>query len=83
MALDALTYALSRKYTDSVSDSLGSLKGAPCTIKSTEETDEGTIITFEWTGTSGTTETTQITIKNGKDGSQTDLNNIEIIQGTL
>lgn len=61
-------YALSKKHTNDTVDGLGYLKGAPCTIKSTTETDEGTIIAFEWTGTSGATESSQIIIKNGKDG---------------
>ena len=63
-------YALSKKYTEQSLDGVGALKGAPCTIKSTAETDEGTIIVFEWIGTSGTTETKSIIIKNGEDGKQ-------------
>lgn len=57
-----------KTYTDETADSLGGLKGAPCTIKSTTETDEGTVIVFEWTGTSGTTQTSSILVKNGEDG---------------
>ena len=34
-------YALSKKYVASTADSLGSLKGAPCTIKSIIEVDGG------------------------------------------
>lgn len=62
------SYILSKKYVESTVDSLGSLKGAPCTIKSQTETDDSYIITFEWTGTSGVTETSQLTIKKPKDG---------------
>ena len=61
-------YVLSKKYVADTADSLGSLKGAPCTIKSQTETDDSYIITFEWTGTSGTKETSQLTIKKPKDG---------------
>lgn len=63
-----IAYALSKQYVASTADSLGSLKGAPCTIKSQIETDDSYIITFEWTGTSGTKETSQLTIKKPKDG---------------
>lgn len=55
-----------RTYTDDTANSLGSLKGAPCTVKSTTETDEGTVIVFEWTGTNGATQTSSIFVKNGK-----------------
>lgn len=61
-------YALSKGYTNQSLDGLGALKGAPCTIKSTTETDEGTIIVFEWTGNSGATQETTILVKNGVDG---------------
>ena len=59
------SYILSKKYTEQSLNGVGSLKGAPCTIKSTTETSEGTEVVFEWTGTDGTTETKTITIKNG------------------
>ena len=62
------SYILSKKYVESTADSLGSLKGAPCTIKSQTETDDSYIVTFEWTGTSGAKETSQLTIKKPKDG---------------
>ena len=61
-------YVLSKKYTKQSLDGVGALKGAPCTIKSTTETDEGTIVVFEWTGTSGISQETTILVKNGKDG---------------
>lgn len=61
-------YALSKKHTNDTVDGLGYLKGAPCTIKSTTETDDGVIIVFEWTGTSGATQTSSILVKNGEDG---------------
>lgn len=63
-----IAYALSKQYVADTADSLGSLKGAPCTIKSQTETDDSYIVTFEWTGTSGVTETSQLTIKKPKDG---------------
>ena len=68
MAFDSVSYVLSKGYTEDTCDGLGYLKGSPCTIKSTTETDEGIIIVFEWTGTSGATEETTILIKNGLSG---------------
>ena len=47
-------YALSKKYVEDTSISLGAVKGAPCTIKNITEVDGGQKVTFEWTGTSGT-----------------------------
>lgn len=57
-----------KKYTAESLDGLGALKGSPCTIKSTTETPDGTEVTFEWTGTSGTKETKAILVKNGEQG---------------
>ena len=61
-------YVLSKKYTAQSLDGVGALKGAPCTIKSTTETDEGTIVVFGWTDNNGTSQETTILIKNGKTG---------------
>lgn len=60
-----IAYALSKQYVADTADSLGSLKGAPCTIKSITEVDGGQKVTFEWTGTSGTKQTSEMTVKNG------------------
>ena len=60
-----MTKALSRNYTDKVSEGLGAIKGANCTIKSTTKTDGNSLVVFEWTGTSGTKETASITVKDG------------------
>ena len=68
MAIDFFSLALSKQYTEDTSDALGAVKGAPCTIKSIEESDGGSLITFEWTGTSGKTETSTLFVKDGKDG---------------
>ena len=66
--MDILTYALAKKYTQKSLDGLGAVKGANCTIKSTTPKDNGTEIVFEWTGISGTKETTTILVKNGEQG---------------
>ena len=66
--MDLISYALSKKYTQKSLDGVGALKGANCTIKSTTPKDNGTEIVFEWTGTSGTKETSTIFVENGVDG---------------
>lgn len=70
MPFSASTYALAKKYTDKTVEGLGAIKGANCVVKETKTVDGGTEVTFEWTGTSGTKETTTILVKNGEDGKQ-------------
>ena len=65
MGLNILTLGSSKTYTDESLLGLGSLKGAPCTIKSITEVEGGQKVTFEWTGTSGTKQTSEMTVKNG------------------
>lgn len=65
MAIDVRTLSAAKKYVKDTSDSLGSLKGAPCTIKSITEVEGGQKVTFEWTGTSGTKQTSTMIVKNG------------------
>lgn len=65
MGLEILTLGSSKTYTRESLLGLGALKGAPCTIKSITEVDGGQKITFEWTGTSGTKQTSEMTVKNG------------------
>lgn len=64
--MDVVTYALAKKYVNKTATALGAVKGAPCTIKTITETDIEIIVTFEWTGTDGTTQTSTITIPKGK-----------------
>lgn len=65
MGLNILTLGSSKTYTDESLLGLGSLKGAPCTIKSITEVNGGQKVTFEWTGTSGTKQTSEMIVKNG------------------
>ncbi len=58
-------YVLSKSFTKKSLDGQGALKGAPCTIKNITEVDGGQKVTFEWTGTSGTKQTSEMTVKNG------------------
>lgn len=54
-----------KKYTEDSLNGAGALKGAPCTIKSTQTVTDGTQIVFEWTDNSGNTQTSSIFVKNG------------------
>ena len=65
MGLEILTLGSSKTYTRESLLGLGAVKGAPCTIKSITEVDGGQKVTFEWTGTSGTKQTSEMTVKNG------------------
>lgn len=58
-------YVLSKSFTKKSLDGQGALKGAPCTIKNITEVEGGQKVTFEWTGTSGTKQTSEMTVKNG------------------
>lgn len=68
--MDVLTYALAKKLISETADSLGSLKGAPATIKSIEEIAGGHRVTFEWTGTSGAKRTQTMDVMDGAQGPQ-------------
>lgn len=72
MSLNVESYVLSKKYTNDTAIALGAVKGAPCTIKSIEPIDGGNKITFEWTGTDGTTQTSILEVFDGKN-TTTDL----------
>lgn len=65
MAIDAITYAAARKYVDKTADALGAVKGAPAIIKNIVHQDGINIVTFEWTGTSGTKETRNMIVYDG------------------
>ena len=65
MALDKKALAAAKRFTSDTADSLGAVKGAPATIKSITEVDGGQKVTFEWTGTSGTKQTSEMIVKNG------------------
>lgn len=66
--MDLIALAVAKSYTDDTIKGTGALKGANCVIKSTEEVAEGNKVTFEWTKTDGSKETTFIIVKNGLDG---------------
>lgn len=68
--MDLITLAAAKGYVGETADSLGAVKGAPATIKSITEIDGGHRVTFEWTGTSGTKQTSTLDVINGVDGKQ-------------
>ena len=61
-------YILNKKYTDDTISGTGSIKGAPCTIKSITKVEGGSDVEFEWTNTSGIKETQHMIVKDGVDG---------------
>lgn len=46
----------------------GGVDGKNCTIQSIVETDDGNVVTFEWTNDDGTVKTDTMTVLNGVDG---------------
>lgn len=76
-------YVLSKSFTKKSLDGQGALKGAPCTIKSTTKVSDGTNITFEWTGTSGTTQTSTIKVMDGISIIDVDVNADNTLTCTL
>lgn len=72
MAIDILTLAAAKSYADSIANSLGAVKGAPCTIKSITEGADGATVVFEWTGTDGTKQTSTTFLPSGPKGDKGD-----------
>lgn len=66
--MDILTYALAKNYTDKALLGVGTIKGAPCTVKSQTEDDEYVYVTLGWENNLGTSEETVVKIKKGADG---------------
>ena len=66
--MDILTYALAKSYTDKALLGVGTIKGAPCTVKSQTEDDEYVYVTLGWENSFGTSEETVVKIKKGADG---------------
>ena len=78
MAFNAVTYALSKKYTDTEVAGGGAIQGKNCVISSiadipaTESKPAGQRVTFQWTLDNGTVETGTMDVYNGKDGESID-----------
>lgn len=65
MGLSAVTYVLSKKYTDETAVQFGGLKGAPCKIKSIIKENGQNIITFEWKNDDGDTRESKLYVEDG------------------
>lgn len=68
--MDILTYALAKSYTDKAILGVGTIKGAPCTVKSQTEDDEYVYVTLGWENNLGASEETIVQIKKGATGEQ-------------
>ena len=65
MSFSAVTYAVSKKYTDETASQFGGLKGAPCQVKSVVKKDGQNIVTLEWKNDAGDTRETKVVINDG------------------
>jgi hypothetical protein len=66
--MDFATLAAAQNYVDKTAQSLGAVKGAPCTIKSITEGEDGSTIVFSWTGADGTEQTRSTFLHRGPQG---------------
>ena len=65
MGFSAVTYAVSKHYTDETAAQFGGLKGAPCKIKSIVKENGQNIVTFEWTNDAGDTRESVMYVDDG------------------
>lgn len=65
MGFSAVTYAVSKKYTNETAAQFGGLKGAPCKIKSIVKQNGQNIITFEWKNDAGDTRESVMYVDDG------------------
>lgn len=77
--INIITLAMAKKYTQDTASDLGSLKGAPCTVKSIVTSGKNHVVTLEWTSSSGTTQEQSFTLKDGEDGD--DAYEVAVSQG--
>ena len=77
--INLITLAMAKKYTQDTASDLGSLKGAPCTVKSIVTSGKNHVVTLEWTSSSGTTQEHSFTLKDGEDGD--DAYEVAVSQG--
>lgn len=66
--MDFATLAAAQNYVDKTAQSLGAVKGAPCTIKSITEGEDGSTIVFSWTGADGAEQTRSTFLPRGPQG---------------
>jgi hypothetical protein len=65
MSFSAVTYAVSKKYTNETAAQFGGLKGAPCKIKSIVKENCQNVITFEWKNDAGETRESVMYVDDG------------------
>ena len=65
MGVNAVTYALSKKYVDETINGFGYLKGAPCKIKSISKENNQSVVTFEWKNDEGETRESNMYVDDG------------------
>lgn len=65
MGLSAVTYALSKKYTNETAIQFGGLKGAPCKVKSVVKENGQSIITLQWTNDDGDVRESKVFVDDG------------------
>ena len=70
--MDALSYALSKKYTDETVVGGGALKGKNAVIQSITPVEGGNKVTFKWTLDNGTVQTQSMIVADGTDGEKGD-----------
>lgn len=73
--MDFATLAAAQNYVDKTAQSLGAVKGSPCTIKSITEGENGSTIVFSWTGADGTEQTRSTFLPRGPQGDPGDKGN--------
>lgn len=66
--MDALTLALSKKFTEETVVGGGAIKGKNCTIQNIEPVDGGNNVTFQWTLDDGTVKTQTMFVAEGPAG---------------
>lgn len=68
--MDNKTLTAARVYVRETANSLGAVKGSPCTIKSIAEGENGSTVVFSWTGADGVEQTSSTFLPRGPQGIQ-------------
>ena len=68
MAIDKITYAAAKKYTDNSVAGGGAIKGKNCVVDSIMDITGGHRVTFKWTLDNGTVQTNYMDVMDGVDG---------------
>ena len=74
---DDETYAAAQSYTKDTVNGMGALRGAPCTISSIDEIENGHRVNFAWTANDGSIHTQSMDVRNG-DSEASDLTEEQI-----